>query len=271
MKSKKEQLFAILAQLGESGSCAVAFSGGVDSCVLAWALKESCATLGKDVLALTAKSASTPESETQEIKRLALEIGIPHIFVPTQELELPEYRSNPRERCYFCKRHILGRLLEEAGKRGFTQLVEGSNADDTNDFRPGFRAVLEWRVRSPLCEAGLTKAEIRQLAREWKISTAEKPSTPCLASRIAYGIEITPERLRRVELAEKYLANLGLTPLRVRVHEREIARIETDPEKLEVLLRPDVRNALLDAFQQLGFSRVCLDLAGFQSGNLNHP
>ncbi len=271
MKSKKEKLFSILAQIGESGLCAVAFSGGVDSCVLARALKESGATRGKEILALTAQSESTPESEVKEIKRLALEIGVPHIFIPTQELDLPEYRTNPRERCYFCKRHILGRLREEAEKRGFTQLVEGSNADDTRDFRPGFQAVLEWHVRSPLCEAGLTKAEIRQLAREWGISAAEKPSTPCLASRIAYGVEITPERLRRVELAEKYLAELGLTPLRVRVHEKEIARIETDPEKLGVLIRPEVRNALLNVFHQLGFSRVCIDLAGFQSGNLNDP
>ena len=269
MKSKKKKLFEIFRQISESGLCAAAFSGGVDSCVLAFALKKFGAELGTPVLALTARSASMPESEALEVERLAREIDIPHAFVPTQELELPEYRSNPRERCYFCKRHILGRLLEEAKKRGFTQLAEGSNADDLSDFRPGFQAVREWKVRSPLCEAGLTKSEVRQLAHEWKISTAEKPSTPCLASRIAYGIEISPERLHRVELAEKYLAQLGLSPLRVRVHEKELARIETDPEKLAVLLRPEIRGNLLTEFRQLGFSRICLDLGGFQSGSLN--
>lgn len=264
--TKKERLARIFEEMGP---CAVAFSGGVDSCVLARAAQETAGQKNWKVLAVTAESPSTPRADLEVIRNLATEIGIPHQFVKTHEMELPEYRANSPKRCYFCKRHILGQLQKTARSAGFALLVEGSNADDLHDFRPGFQAVQELKVRSPLCEAGLTKAEVRELARFWRLSTAEKPSTPCLASRIAYGIEITSERLRQVELAEAWLAERGISPLRVRIHENGLARIETSPEWMVFLLQPENRIPLVKRFQDLGFAWASLDLAGFQSGSLN--
>lgn len=258
-----------MLDLTSLGPCAVAFSGGVDSCVLARAAVEAARKNGWNVLALTAKSPSMTQFDAESIPRIAAEIGIPHVFVPTEETTLTEYRANTAERCYFCKRHILGRLLEAARNAGFSVLAEGSNADDLQDFRPGYKAVQEFHVRSPLCEAGLTKEDVRNLARKWGLSTAEKPSTPCLASRIAYGVEITPERLAQVERAEAYLSALGVSPLRVRVHENGLARIETSGEWLVFLARPENREPLTAYFRTLGFRWICADLTGFHSGSLN--
>lgn len=260
------RLFSILTEIGP---CAVAFSGGVDSCVLARAVQEVADQNHWSTLALTAESPSMPRADLTEIQKITTEIGISHQFVATQELTLPEYQANTRERCYFCKRHILEKLKETAQNAGFSILVEGSNADDLSDFRPGYKAVQEWRVRSPLCEAGLTKTDIRALARRWNLSVAEKPSTPCLSSRIAYGVEITPERLRRIEHAEAFLSTWGITPLRVRVHENELARIETSADWMKFLLQPENRFRIIAEFKKLGFSWVCLDLLEFRSGSLN--
>jgi len=257
----------LLSVFSSLGPCAVAFSGGVDSCVLARAAVEAARENGWNVLALTAESASMPRAEVEEIRQIATEIGIPLRFVATDELTLPEYRSNSCERCFFCKRHILGKLQTVARELGFSVLVEGSNADDLKDFRPGFRAVKELGVKSPLIEANLTKEDVRQAARFWGLSTAEKPSTPCLASRIAYGVEITPERLGKIERAEAFLAKLGVSPLRVRLHEQELARIETTPDWMKTLL--ERREELTVELKKLGFSWVSLDLNGFQSGSLN--
>ncbi len=259
-------LFSLLTEIGP---CAVAFSGGVDSCVLAYAVLQVALQNGWSTLALTAESVSMPRADLAEIQRIATEIGIPHQFVPTQEINLPKYRANSRERCYFCKRCILGKLKETARNAGFPTFIEGSNKDDLDDFRPGYKAVQEWRVRSPLCEAGLTKSDVRALARRWNLSVAEKPSTPCLSSRIAYGVEITTERLRRIEKAEAFLSAWGVTPLRVRVHQDELARIETSADWMTFLLHPENRAMLVTEFKKLGFSWVCLDLLEFHSGSMN--
>lgn len=262
-----KSLSNLISVLSSLGPCAVAFSGGVDSSVLARAAVEAAKANGWDALSLTAESPSMPRAAVEEIRQTASEIGIPHAFVSTDELTLPEYRSNPRERCFFCKRHILGKLRAAAEARGFSVLVEGSNADDLGDYRPGYRAVQENGVRSPLMEAGMTKADVRAAARFWGLSTAEKPSTPCLASRIAYGVEITPERLRKIELAEAFLQSWGVSPLRVRVHENDLARIETTPEWMPLLL--ERREELTAELKKIGFSWVSLDLSGFRSGSLN--
>lgn len=260
------RLFSILTEIGP---CAVAFSGGVDSCVLARAVHEVAIQNRWPTLALTAEGPSMPRADLAEIQKIATEIGISHQFVPTQELTLSEYRANSRERCYFCKRHILEKLKETAQNAGFSTLAEGSNADDLSDFRPGYKAVQEWCVRSPLCEAGLTKSNIRALARHWNLSVAEKPSTPCLSSRISYGIEITTARLHRIEQAEAFLSAWGVTPLRVRLHENELARIETSADWMNFLLQPEKRSELVAKFKNLGFSWVCIDLLEFRSGSLN--
>ncbi len=260
-----ERLLAVMAELGP---CAVAFSGGVDSCVLARAAVESARKNGWKTFAVTAESPSMPRADLDAIRKIAQEIGIPHEFVRTEELQLAEYRANGTDRCFHCKRHILSRLKETAQNAGFAQLAEGSNADDLHDFRPGFRAVQEHGVRSPLCAAGLTKKNVRELAHFWNLSTAEKPSTPCLATRIAYGLEISQERLAQIEFAENWLAEKGVSPLRVRLHENGLARIETTPEWFPFLTRPELREEMLAEFRKAGFTWVSLDLAGFQSGSL---
>ncbi len=259
----------LFKKLDELGPCAVAFSGGVDSCVLARAAVESARKNGWKVAAFTAQSPSMTQLDAETIPKIAAEIGIPHEFVPTFETELPEYRTNTEYRCYFCKRHILSQLQKAANDAGFSVLAEGSNADDLNDFRPGFKAVQEFHVRSPLCEAGLTKEDVRNFARKYNLSTSEKPSTPCLASRIAYGIEITSERLSQVERAEAFLADWGVQPLRVRVHENGLARIETDGKWIDFLAKEENRTKIITFFKTLGFRWVCVNLGGFRSGSLN--
>ena len=267
-KERKELAERLLAVMDRLGQIAVAFSGGVDSCVLARAAVESAQKNGWPTFAVTAESPSMPREDLEVIRKNAHEIGISHQFVRTEELVLAEYRANGTDRCFHCKRHILERLKETARNAGFALLAEGSNADDLHDFRPGFRAVQEHGVRSPLCDAGLTKENVRELARFWNLSAAEKPSTPCLATRIAYGLEITQERLAQIEFAENWLAEKGVSPLRVRLHENGLARIETTAEWFSFLTQPELREEMLAEFRKAGFTWVSLDLAGYQSGSL---
>ena len=260
------KLQTLLTNLATLDSVLVAFSGGVDSSVLARAAVE---VKGGKSMAVCAVSPSMPQREPERIANLAREIGIDLHFVHTDELTIPDYRKNPKNRCYFCKKIILQSLLAFAKEKNFSVLVEGSNADDSLDYRPGAKAVQELNVISPLAVAGLTKPEIRELARFWELSVAERPSSPCLSSRIAYGVEITEERLRQIDKAESYLAQQGVSPLRVRLFPNDVAVIESTAEWIAKLAQDGTREPLVDYFQSLGFSRTLLSLAEFRSGSMN--
>lgn len=260
-----EKVEKILSYLKSYPSMAIAFSGGVDSAVLA----QLCVESGIPCRAYTSISASMPQREPERIEQLAAEIGIEHTFIHTDETSLTQYRQNYSRRCYYCKRYILGKLLAAAAEAGFKNLAEGSNADDLLDFRPGFQAVKEMSVLSPLVEGKLNKKEIRLLARYGNLSVAERPSTPCLSSRIAHGVEITPERLHKIDMAEAYLLDLGVSPLRVRLLDFEIASIETSNQWISFLAEEEHRLELAQYFMSLGFSRVYLSLTEFRSGSFN--
>jgi uncharacterized protein len=260
MQAKLRHLCQILEKMG---SVAVAYSGGTDSAFL---LKIAHDTLGDAVLALTADSPSQPRAEQQAARAIAVGLGVRHVVLPTTELNDPRYLENTSERCYICKGHILDVLLPYAQAEGFRNIVDGSNADDLQDHRPGRRAALERGVRSPLQEVGLTKAEIRALSRENGLPNWDKPSAACLASRVPYGTPITIEVLAQIERAESYLHGQGFRQVRVR-HHGPIARLELEPADLARAV--DLRQGIVAALREAGFSYVALDLAGFRSGSLN--
>ena len=243
---------------------AVAFSGGVDS---AYLLAEARRILGGgNVLAVTAVSPVFPEREREEAKRLCGLLDVRQIEVAVELLELEAFKENPKDRCYSCKYAIMSAMKRAAEREGFSILLEGSNADDAGDFRPGLAAIRELGIGSPLMDAGLTKKEIRERAREMGLPVWNKPSSACLASRIAYGEEITEEKVKAVEKAEEYLRSLGLCQLRVRVHEG-IARIETEKARMGLLLENRVE--ITEKLHALGFRYVTADLDGFRSGSMN--
>lgn len=259
--SKLERLREILKSFD---AALVAFSGGVDSTFL---LRVARDVLGDRVVALTAVSPSVPEEELQEARALAAEMGVEHRLVRSHEVENPEYAKNPINRCYYCKSElysICNRIAEEEGR----VVLDGINLDDLGDHRPGRQAAAEARVRSPLVEAELTKAEIRALSRELGLSTWNKPQLACLASRFPYGTTITPERLTRVGRAETVLRAAGLRQFRVRFHDK-IARIEVEEAELPKLLDPKTRQAILQGVKAVGFTFVVLDLEPYRSGRLN--
>ena len=260
------KLQTLLTNLATLDSILVAFSGGVDSSVLARAAVEA---KGGKSMAVCAVSPSMPQREPERIANLAREIGIDLHFVHTDELTIPDYRKNPKNRCYFCKKIILQSLLAFAKAKNVSVLVEGSNADDALDYRPGAQAVQELNVVSPLAVAGLTKSEIRELARFWGLSVAERPSSPCLSSRIAYGVEITEERLRQIDKAESYLAEQSVSPLRVRLFPNDVAVIESSAEWIVKLAQDGMRDQIVEYFQSLGFSRTLLSMTEFRSGSMN--
>ncbi len=249
-------------------SALVAFSGGVDSALI---LKVAVLTLGAErVLAVTARSPSVPAGELAEAVRVAREIGAAHELLDTHELENPGYLANPPERCYLCKAELYTRLAGLARQRGLAAVVNGVNADDLGDYRPGLKAAEEHGVRAPLAEAGLTKADVRQLAAALGLSVHDKPASPCLSSRVPYGEEITPEKLRRIEAAERFLRELGLRECRVRHHEK-LARIEVPGDQIARLAEPELRSRVERRLRELGFHYVTLDLRGLRSGSLNEP
>jgi uncharacterized protein len=260
---KRDRLLEVLRGFG---STVVAFSGGIDSTVVALAARRA---LGDCAVAVTADSPSVPRAEIDAARRLAEHIGIRHRIVSTSEFGDPNYVRNDGSRCYFCKSELYSRLETLLPELGATVLCSGANLDDDGDYRPGLTAAAEHRVRHPLQEAGFTKADVRALALAWELPTWDKPASPCLSSRLAPGVEVTTERTARVEAAEGYLHDLGYRECRVRLHEGELARIEVPLPELLRLLEPAVHQELVRRLKELGFRYVTLDLEGFRSGNLN--
>ena len=258
--AKHQALQALIAGMGR---VIVAFSGGVDSTLV---LKVAYDALGHDALGVTAISPSLAAAEREEAASLARLIGVPHLFIETHELDNPHYAANPSNRCYFCKGELYGVLAPMAAARGYRFILDGMNADDVGDFRPGQRAAREHGVRSPLQEVGLTKAEVRALARRLGLPNWDKPAMACLASRIPYGRPVTIQALRQIEEAEAFLRSLGFRQLRVRHHDN-LARIEVEPAMLPAVLAR--REEIVKGLRAVGYVFVTLDLAGFRSGSMN--
>ena len=244
-------------------SCVIAYSGGVDSTFL---IKVAYDVLGKNALAVTATSSTYPKRELQEAKRYAKAIGIPHIVIRSEELNIKKFTDNPTDRCYYCKRELFRKLRAIAHDHRFDNVLDGSNADDVFDYRPGGKARTELGVLSPLKEVGLTKQEIRDLSRTLHLRTSEKPSFACLASRFPYGVKITKERLKQVESAEEFLFSIGVRQCRVRFHEK-IARIEVASKDFKRILTHAPQ--IVTRFKTLGFTYITLDLEGYRTGSLN--
>ena len=264
IEQKRDRLLEILSSYGR---VAVAFSAGVDSTVVAQAAHLAC---GENSVAVTAVSLSLAAGEQEEAEQLAARIGIRHLVVPTHEFSDPNYLKNPVNRCYFCKTELYTRLIELAPTLGVDVLANGANLDDRGDYRPGMQAANEFQVRSPLIEAECTKDDVRELARMWNLPVWDKPATPCLSSRIAYGVEVTPERVRRIDQAERFLkGQLNVRELRVRCEANDLARIEIPLENLPALLAPETQDRVRTEFHRLGFRYVTLDLDGFRSGSMN--
>jgi uncharacterized protein len=261
--SLQEKLTALRTLIRSYGSAIVAFSGGVDSSVVLAIAKQE---LEDRVLAVTAHSPVYAQRELEAAQKLAQQLGVPHEIIFTRELDDPRYVNNPPTRCFHCKQELFSKLTELARARGFAHVLDGTNASDTQDFRPGMRALNEYAVHSPLLEIGLTKPEIREIARMLGLPTADKPAMACLASRLPYGSAITPEKLRQIEHAEEFLFGLGLSQVRVRHHEN-MARIEVLPEEMPKVLAQ--RDAVAAHLKKLGFRYVTLDLAGYRSGSMN--
>jgi len=252
--------------LGSTGRLLIAYSGGVDSTFL---LKVAVDTLGKDkVAACIAQGPSLPQSQYDRAVEMANKMSAELITIETDEMNDTEYLANKADRCYHCKSNLFEQLVGLAKEKGFDTVACGHNLDDTKDYRPGNAAAVDFGIRAPLIEAGLTKQDIRQLSKELNLPTAQLPASPCLASRIAYGLEITEKNLSQVEEAEEFLRSLGLVEFRVR-HHGDIARIEVRPEDMPKIMREDTRRKVVERLRELGFKFVSLDLAGFRSGSLN--
>jgi pyridinium-3,5-biscarboxylic acid mononucleotide sulfurtransferase len=263
LERKQQQL---LASLRELGSCAVALSGGVDSAVVA---KAAFLSLGNRALAVTGASSSLAAGELEAAQTIARLIGIPHRVVHTDEFSQPSYTRNAPDRCYHCKTELYTQMERLLPELGVAAIVNGANADDAGDYRPGMKAAGEHRVRSPLAECGLTKSDVRKLAAAWELPVWDKPASPCLSSRVAYGQEVTPERLEMIDRAEKFLRQHGFRICRVRYHAGDLASVEVPREEVPRLVEPALLAAVEAELTRLGFRSVTVDQAGFRSGSLN--
>lgn len=264
LQAKEKRLFSTLAELGH---VVVAYSGGTDSAYLAWAAHQ---VLGDNALAVTAVSPSLPESHRRDAEDFARQFGLRHEYLETREFENSLYVENSPDRCFHCKDEFFTRLEEVAKPRGFEHIVYGVNVDDLGDYRPGQDAAKLHGVRAPLMEAGLTKAEIRELSRMAGLPTWDRPAAACLSSRIPYGTLVTVERVKTVEAGEEALRALGFRQFRVRFH-NELVRIEVAPEELSRALDPAMAARFVEIFKPLGFHYVTLDLEGYRQGSLNAP
>lgn len=261
----KQKYDLLTERLRGFGSAILAYSGGVDSTLL---LKVAKDVLGDKVIAATATSPTYPDYELADAEGMARQLGVRHVVFSSNELEIPGFAQNSTERCYHCKKELFQILKEEARRLGFNTLMDGSNQDDLKDFRPGRQAAKELTVRSPLAEAGLTKADIRELSRALSLPTWNKPSFACLSSRFPFGTEITPERLSQVDHCERLLRSLGFSQVRVRYH-HDIARIEVEEKEIERFLDSNLRHQVVEGFESFGFKFVAVDLKGYRTGSLN--
>jgi uncharacterized protein len=261
----QEKADALARSLTALQSALVAYSGGVDSGYLAWAARQA---LGEKMLAVLADSPSLADFQKRDAIRFANDHAIPLEFVRTEEFESADYTRNAPDRCFHCKDELFGKLAAVASARGFAAIIYGVNADDVHDFRPGHRAAAQYGVRSPLLEAGLTKAEVRELAREAGLSVWDRPASACLSSRIPYGTPVTIQNLKQVETGEDAIRKLGFRQFRVR-HHGDLVRIEIAPDELPKALNPQMTQILTEIFKKLGYKYVTLDLEGYRTGSLN--
>ena len=262
LQKKQEKLFSILRELGP---VLVAYSGGTDSAYLAWAASR---VLGDNAVAITADSPSIPESHKRDAAEYARTLGFRHEFIPTYEFENPDYVRNDPDRCYHCKDELFTRLEEVARERGVPHIIYGVNRDDLGDYRPGQQAAKRHQVKAPLVEAGLSKAEIRELSRQARLPFWNRPAAACLSSRIPYGTSVTSEKVKTVEKGEEAVRAMGFRQFRVRYH-GELVRLEFAPEELERALNVEMAAKLTAIFKPLGFHYVTLDLEGYRQGSLN--
>lgn len=262
LRRKEQKLFDILRELGR---VIVAYSGGTDSAYLAWAAGK---VLGSDAIAVTADSASMPESHKRDAEQFARRFGLRHEYIKTHEFDNPLYAANEPDRCFHCKNELFTRLEELGRQRGITNIVYGVNVDDLGDYRPGQNAAAQHNVRAPLVEAGLTKAEIRELSRRAGLPTWDRPAAACLSSRIPYGTPVTVETVKLIERGEEVLRELGFRQFRVRFH-GELVRIEIAPDEMPRALNLEMAKKMTAIFKDLGFHYVTLDLQGYRQGSLN--
>jgi len=263
--SPEQKETSLVARLAESRSLIVALSGGADSAYLAWAAQHA---LGESALSVTALSPSFSAHDRAAVDEFVRAFNIHHEFVDTHEMENPAYRANAADRCFYCKDELFSVLDAMALQRGFAATAYGVNADDTLDFRPGHRAAKEHRVLAPLLDAGLRKSEIRHLSQRAGLPTWDRPASACLASRVPYGTEVTPERLTLIERGEAALRELGFRQFRVRLHD-ELARVEIAPEEMDRAFSRETSAAISQALKRAGFTYVALDLEGYRQGSLN--
>ena len=261
----QEKFQLLKDNIKKRGSAAIAFSGGVDSTFLVRVAHE---VLADKLIAVTATSSTYPERELQEAIQYAKDMGVKHIMISSEELEIEGFASNPQNRCYFCKKELFSKIVKVAKENGVAYVFDGSNIDDTGDYRPGMQAARELDVISPLQEGCLSKADIRELSKELGLPTWNKPSFACLSSRFPYGNEITISKLKMVDQAEQFLLDMGLRQVRVR-HHGEIARIEVLPEERTRFFDVEVMDKIGEKFKAIGFTYVTLDMQGYRTGSMN--